>query len=144
MVIVCYLTHVPLPFFFEKNVPKTICIPRWYPPRVIFCLLLLSQGMSNGEALTEVGVKAAGPAPYDDAAKHHCRSCGRGVCESCSKHRMPVPERGLDSEPVRVCDRLVSIPRLYRFLNDFHAFEIILSTVCERKLFSSGFITFLE
>uniref|UniRef100_A0A5K3FFU0 GBP domain-containing protein n=1 Tax=Mesocestoides corti TaxID=53468 RepID=A0A5K3FFU0_MESCO len=43
--------------------------------------------------------------PSDDAAKHHCRACGRGVCDSCSKKRIPVPDRGFTEEPVRVCDR---------------------------------------
>uniref|UniRef100_A0A8C6T3U0 Si:ch211-11n16.2 n=1 Tax=Neogobius melanostomus TaxID=47308 RepID=A0A8C6T3U0_9GOBI len=35
--------------------------------------------------------------------KHHCRSCGEGFCHPCSSHRMPVPERGWGSNPVRVC-----------------------------------------
>uniref|UniRef100_A0A3Q3WK95 FYVE-type domain-containing protein n=1 Tax=Mola mola TaxID=94237 RepID=A0A3Q3WK95_MOLML len=35
--------------------------------------------------------------------KHHCRSCGEGFCHPCSSHRMPVPERGWGSVPVRVC-----------------------------------------
>ncbi|XP_061137430.1 zinc finger FYVE domain-containing protein 1 isoform X1 [Syngnathus typhle] len=35
--------------------------------------------------------------------KHHCRSCGEGFCHLCSSHRMPVPERGWGSSPVRVC-----------------------------------------
>uniref|UniRef100_A0A8C5DNB8 Zinc finger FYVE domain-containing protein 1-like n=1 Tax=Gouania willdenowi TaxID=441366 RepID=A0A8C5DNB8_GOUWI len=35
--------------------------------------------------------------------KHHCRSCGEGFCHPCSSHRMPVPERGWGSSPVRVC-----------------------------------------
>ncbi|KAJ8938584.1 hypothetical protein NQ318_013638 [Aromia moschata] len=36
---------------------------------------------------------------------HHCRDCGKGVCEDCSNARKPVPLRGWD-KPVRVCDRL--------------------------------------
>uniref|UniRef100_I3KIM9 Si:ch211-11n16.2 n=1 Tax=Oreochromis niloticus TaxID=8128 RepID=I3KIM9_ORENI len=36
--------------------------------------------------------------------KHHCRSCGEGFCHPCSSHRMPVPERGWGSSPVRVCE----------------------------------------
>ncbi|KAL7400382.1 hypothetical protein ABVT39_011106 [Epinephelus coioides] len=36
--------------------------------------------------------------------KHHCRSCGEGFCHPCSSHRMPVPERGWGSGPVRVCE----------------------------------------
>eukprot|EP00094_Tigriopus_californicus_P012713 TCALIF_12290-PA protein Name:"Similar to ZFYVE1 Zinc finger FYVE domain-containing protein 1 (Homo sapiens)" AED:0.02 eAED:0.02 QI:61/1/1/1/1/0.75/4/514/657 len=37
---------------------------------------------------------------------HHCRQCGHGVCESCSKTKKPVPARGWD-QPVRVCDTCV-------------------------------------
>ncbi|KAM6958807.1 zinc finger FYVE domain-containing protein 1 [Aplochiton taeniatus] len=36
--------------------------------------------------------------------KHHCRSCGEGFCQPCSTRRMPVPERGWGSAPVRVCE----------------------------------------
>ena len=39
-------------------------------------------------------------------AKHHCRACGQGVCDNCSKHRYPVPSKGWD-QPVRVCDHCV-------------------------------------
>ncbi|XP_038073973.1 zinc finger FYVE domain-containing protein 1-like [Patiria miniata] len=35
--------------------------------------------------------------------KHHCRACGKGVCDECSGKRSPVPSRGWD-EAVRVCD----------------------------------------
>ncbi|XP_010769163.1 zinc finger FYVE domain-containing protein 1-like [Notothenia coriiceps] len=37
--------------------------------------------------------------------KHHCRSCGEGFCHPCSSQRMPVPERGWGSGPVRVCKK---------------------------------------
>lgn len=37
---------------------------------------------------------------------HHCRACGRGVCQECSQHRKPVPHRGWD-RPVRVCNACV-------------------------------------
>jgi len=36
--------------------------------------------------------------------KHHCRACGRGFCDSCTQHRIPVPDRGGGDDPVRVCD----------------------------------------
>ncbi|KAF7278616.1 hypothetical protein GWI33_008137 [Rhynchophorus ferrugineus] len=36
-------------------------------------------------------------------ALHHCRDCGKGVCDNCSNSRKAVPLRGWDS-PVRVCD----------------------------------------
>ncbi|ESO95488.1 hypothetical protein LOTGIDRAFT_117073 [Lottia gigantea] len=35
-------------------------------------------------------------------SKHHCRSCGNGVCDYCSPNRLSVPIRGWDY-PVRVC-----------------------------------------
>ncbi|XP_030767171.1 zinc finger FYVE domain-containing protein 1-like isoform X2 [Sitophilus oryzae] len=34
---------------------------------------------------------------------HHCRDCGKCVCDNCSKSRKAVPLKGWDS-PVRVCD----------------------------------------
>ncbi|XP_077537244.1 zinc finger FYVE domain-containing protein 1-like isoform X2 [Haemaphysalis longicornis] len=34
---------------------------------------------------------------------HHCRSCGRGVCDACSTARRPVVSRGWEGA-VRVCD----------------------------------------
>lgn len=39
---------------------------------------------------------------------HHCRACGKGVCESCSDHTLPVPWRGWGDDPVRVCDNCYS------------------------------------
>ncbi|XP_044737053.1 zinc finger FYVE domain-containing protein 1-like isoform X1 [Chrysoperla carnea] len=36
-------------------------------------------------------------------AKHHCRSCGEGFCDTCSQKQIPVPDRGWDM-PVRVCN----------------------------------------
>ncbi|EFN75234.1 Zinc finger FYVE domain-containing protein 1 [Harpegnathos saltator] len=42
----------------------------------------------------------------DKLSLHHCRDCGRGVCQDCSPHRKPVPHRGWDN-PVRVCDACV-------------------------------------
>ncbi|CAG9822995.1 unnamed protein product [Phaedon cochleariae] len=36
-------------------------------------------------------------------ALHHCRECGKGVCDDCSGARKPVPLRGWDG-PVRVCN----------------------------------------
>ena len=35
---------------------------------------------------------------------HHCRKCGQGVCDDCSRTRKPVPIRGWD-QPVRLCDK---------------------------------------
>ena len=34
--------------------------------------------------------------------KHHCRACGRVVCNSCSKHRSAIIPMGY-MKPVRVC-----------------------------------------
>jgi hypothetical protein len=33
--------------------------------------------------------------------RHHCRSCSRGVCDTCSQARRPIPP--VYPEPVRVC-----------------------------------------
>lgn len=38
--------------------------------------------------------------------KHHCRACGKGVCDACSPDLKPVPLRGWDN-PVRVCKTCV-------------------------------------
>ncbi|CAJ1074767.1 zinc finger FYVE domain-containing protein 26 [Xyrichtys novacula] len=35
--------------------------------------------------------------------RHHCRRCGRLVCQACSEHKMPV--EGCPGEEVRVCDQ---------------------------------------
>lgn len=37
-----------------------------------------------------------------DNRLHHCRACGRGVCDECSPIRRPVPSHGWHS-PVRIC-----------------------------------------
>ncbi|GAB1859712.1 Zinc finger FYVE domain-containing protein 1 [Camponotus japonicus] len=42
----------------------------------------------------------------DTLLLHHCRACGRGVCQECSQHRKPVPHRGWE-HPVRVCNACV-------------------------------------
>ena len=38
------------------------------------------------------------------AKLHHCRKCGQGVCDDCSRTKKPVPTRGWD-QPVRICDK---------------------------------------
>jgi hypothetical protein len=40
--------------------------------------------------------------------RHHCRSCGRLVCSTCSKNTRPVPLLGFEDK-VRVCDNCVLI-----------------------------------
>jgi len=37
------------------------------------------------------------------ASKHHCRACGKGFCDDCTRARLAVPSRGWDY-PVRVCN----------------------------------------
>ncbi|RZC41060.1 FYVE domain containing protein [Asbolus verrucosus] len=39
----------------------------------------------------------------DNECLHHCRDCGKGVCDKCSTTRKPVEIRGWET-PVRVCD----------------------------------------
>ena len=36
-------------------------------------------------------------------ARHHCRRCGKVVCDPCSRQRVVLPQYGI-VEPVRVCD----------------------------------------
>ena len=48
---------------------------------------------------------------------HHCRSCGRGVCDNCSPQRVPVPLRGWD-HPVRVCKDCT--PSWYHWFSTWH------------------------
>jgi hypothetical protein len=36
-------------------------------------------------------------------ARHHCRACGRVVCDGCSRERQALPRFGI-IEPVRCCD----------------------------------------
>jgi len=38
----------------------------------------------------------------NDSSKHHCRHCGRVICDACSKDRLCVPWEG-HSKAVRVC-----------------------------------------
>lgn len=40
-------------------------------------------------------------------SKHHCRSCGEGVCDGCSKSRKAVPSRGWNYN-VRVCNNCIA------------------------------------
>lgn len=35
--------------------------------------------------------------------QHHCRGCGRAVCDKCSENRSVIPIMGFESS-VRVCD----------------------------------------
>lgn len=35
--------------------------------------------------------------------QHHCRACGKAVCDKCSTKRSPLPRLGFEFE-VRVCD----------------------------------------
>uniref|UniRef100_A0A1I7T965 phosphatidylinositol-3,5-bisphosphate 3-phosphatase n=1 Tax=Caenorhabditis tropicalis TaxID=1561998 RepID=A0A1I7T965_9PELO len=41
---------------------------------------------------------------YQEDRQHHCRNCGKVVCEDCSKHRFAVVEEG-QSVQKRVCNR---------------------------------------
>uniref|UniRef100_A0A915IZ64 FYVE-type domain-containing protein n=1 Tax=Romanomermis culicivorax TaxID=13658 RepID=A0A915IZ64_ROMCU len=38
------------------------------------------------------------------ARQHHCRVCGRAVCDKCSKHELKYPPMGYERE-IRLCDR---------------------------------------
>ncbi|XP_018794630.1 PREDICTED: zinc finger FYVE domain-containing protein 1-like isoform X1 [Bactrocera latifrons] len=58
----------------------------------------ITSNLSNG------GGKCNIPSPIGHCPRHHCRRCGKAVCEKCSQQRQPVPEHGWD-EQVRVCDK---------------------------------------
>jgi len=42
-------------------------------------------------------------AAHEVCARHHCRGCGRVVCDACSHNRSCLPQFGI-VEPERVCD----------------------------------------
>nr|CDS29742.1 double strand break repair protein MRE11A [Hymenolepis microstoma] len=88
------------PDYWEPNssITNCVCCGFQFP---------ISNSTTSNPDLNSHSPPQTGPnvSPLDDAEKHHCRVCGRGVCASCSKQRIPVPERGFVDESVRVCDR---------------------------------------
>ncbi|TDG42344.1 hypothetical protein AWZ03_011232 [Drosophila navojoa] len=64
---------------------------------------------SNGGSGPRVGAAGAGVDGPGDCRRHHCRRCGQAVCSNCSKRRMPVLERGWQTD-VRVCDACACVP----------------------------------
>jgi hypothetical protein len=63
---------------------------------------------------------------------HHCRNCGNGVCDECSRTRKPVPIRGWD-QPVRVCNKCRDLPSPWN--------KILLFCFCGIFEFSNYFST---
>ena len=59
-------------------------------------------GMAHNSQATQNN--ATSSASVRLAKLHHCRKCGQGVCDDCSRTKKPVPIRGWD-QPVRVCDK---------------------------------------
>jgi len=35
--------------------------------------------------------------------QHHCRACGKALCEKCSRNRTTIPRMGFEFNPVRTC-----------------------------------------
>lgn len=35
--------------------------------------------------------------------QHHCRACGKALCEKCSQNRTTIPKFGYEFHPVRTC-----------------------------------------
>ena len=35
--------------------------------------------------------------------QHHCRGCGKALCEKCSQSRTTIPHMGFEFHPVRTC-----------------------------------------
>jgi len=77
---ISYLASTPLEYLVDSARPDY-----WVPNHQILMCHFCKKAFINGES------------------KHHCRSCGQGFCNDCSKQRQPVPSRGWDY-PVRVCD----------------------------------------
>lgn len=48
--------------------------------------------MDKNRCLNKVGIR-----------QHHCRHCGRAVCDKCSTNRINIPIMGFEFD-VRVCD----------------------------------------
>ncbi|XP_034490869.1 zinc finger FYVE domain-containing protein 1-like isoform X2 [Drosophila innubila] len=66
-------------------------------------------GGGAGSGATGTGGGTNGSFVAGDCRRHHCRRCGQAVCSDCSKRRMPVPERGWQTD-VRVCDSCACVP----------------------------------
>eukprot|EP00092_Neocalanus_flemingeri_P009959 GFUD01010737.1.p1 GENE.GFUD01010737.1~~GFUD01010737.1.p1 ORF type:complete len:703 (-),score=93.22 GFUD01010737.1:369-2477(-) len=60
-------------------------------------------------AVCDKAIGANAPSSQECTRVHHCRVCGQGVCNDCSKTRRPVPTRGWDTS-VRVCDDCLMMP----------------------------------
>lgn len=80
---ISYLTSTPLEYLVDSARPDY-----WVPDHQILMCYNCKKNFTNGDS------------------KHHCRSCGQGFCNDCSKQRQPVPSRGW-GHPVRVCDGCV-------------------------------------
>ena len=50
--------------------------------------------------------------------RHHCRQCGKCVCDKCSTNRCVLPNVGVGDKktPVRVCDNCMSLKLKYKSL----------------------------
>ncbi|XP_028677071.1 zinc finger FYVE domain-containing protein 1 [Erpetoichthys calabaricus] len=75
-----------------------------------------------------------GTAFQDNDAKHHCRACGEGFCDSCSMKSRPVPERGWGLVPVRVCDRCFETRGIYTETQETDILEEESGTLIARKV----------
>lgn len=71
------------------------------------CVELAQPASWNASRMAEsceecIQLFGAGLGSTVDSSKHHCRHCGRVVCDACSKDRLCVPWAG-HSKAVRVC-----------------------------------------
>jgi len=76
--------------------------------------------------------------------RHHCRKCGRVVCDGCSKARVCIPQFGFH-EPVRVCRECEAILTDYENImkkqdNLTFTFGIDNNTPGNKRLFSDSYI----
>ena len=65
-----------------------------------------SKGLTASASSSSSSLNSLNSAPK--IKLHHCRQCGQGVCDGCSRGRKPVPLRGWDT-PVRVCDVCINV-----------------------------------
>jgi predicted Zn-ribbon and HTH transcriptional regulator len=81
---------------FQSSLPT----PRWACPR---CFTQEGVEVAIWQP-DSVGVCHACNSSIGSGARHHCRSCGKLCCASCSTHSSLVSLLGYHDAPVRICD----------------------------------------
>ncbi|KAI8882055.1 hypothetical protein K501DRAFT_334324 [Backusella circina FSU 941] len=50
--------------------------------------------------------------------RHHCRNCGNIFCHECSARKVPLPQLGYGTKPVRVCSGCFDVSYLVTYATD--------------------------